>query len=87
MALMKLATHYHIGIPPLRFAPCTEEAALQAYAGLTEIRPCGPKKDAIRGATYDLLDDRGFDTFSHLPDISYSMLSQEQKADIRSKLS
>lgn len=27
----------------------------EAYAFLTAIRPCGPKRDAIRGATYDVL--------------------------------
>ena len=26
-----------------------------AYEGLTSIRPCGPKKESIRGATCDLL--------------------------------
>lgn len=29
-----------------------------AYKHLTDIRPCGPNRDAIRGATYDILDDR-----------------------------
>jgi hypothetical protein len=27
----------------------------EAYTFLTDIRPCGPKRDAIRGATYDVL--------------------------------
>ncbi|GLC45903.1 hypothetical protein PLESTM_001799700 [Pleodorina starrii] len=27
----------------------------EAYSFLTDIRPCGPKRDAIRGATYDVL--------------------------------
>ncbi|KXZ52979.1 hypothetical protein GPECTOR_8g350 [Gonium pectorale] len=27
----------------------------EAYSFLTAIRPCGPKRDAIRGATYDVL--------------------------------
>ncbi|GIL63069.1 hypothetical protein Vafri_17034 [Volvox africanus] len=27
----------------------------EAYTFLTNIRPCGPKRDAIRGATYDVL--------------------------------
>ena len=26
-----------------------------AYTHLTSIRPCGPKRDAIRGATYDMM--------------------------------
>ena len=65
----------------------THGVRLQAYSSLTSIRPCGPKKEAIRGATYDLLDDRGFDTFQHLPETSYSLLSPEQKVAIRGKLS
>lgn len=33
----------------------------EAYKHLTDIRPCGPNRDAIRGATYDILDDRWAD--------------------------
>ncbi|KAG2451020.1 hypothetical protein HYH02_004290 [Chlamydomonas schloesseri] len=31
----------------------------EAYTHLTTIRPCGPKRDAIRGATYDVLVGSG----------------------------
>ena len=63
-----------------------ERTCLQAYGSLTAIRPCGPKKDAIRAATYDMLDDRGFDAFQHLPPESYAWLSPEQKSIVQHKL-
>ncbi|KAG2486009.1 hypothetical protein HYH03_015322 [Edaphochlamys debaryana] len=31
----------------------------EAYKSLTTLRPCGPKRDAIRGATYDILAGSG----------------------------
>lgn len=59
---------------------------VQATRHLTDIRPCGPKTDAIRGATYDLLDERDFDTFQHLPPESYAYLSHEQRQDMQCKV-
>lgn len=58
----------------------------EATRHLTDIRPCGPKTDAIRGATYDLLDERDFDTFQHLPPESYAYLSHEQRQDMQCKV-
>lgn len=60
---------------------------LQAYEHLTKIRPCGPKWDAIRGATYDLLDNRGWDAFHHLPPASFTELNETDKANLRARLS
>ena len=59
---------------------------LQAYKHVTDIRPCGPKRDAIRGATFDLLDGRSWDDFFHIPDVSYSELNQTDKANLRDNL-
>lgn len=50
-----------------------------AYKHLTDIRPCGPKRDAIRGATYDLLDQGAFDGFDRLPKESFATLSAEDR--------
>ncbi len=61
----------------------TARPCLQAYKHLTDIRPCGPNKNAIRGATYDLLDGRPFDEFQHLPEHAWTDLSQQQRTDIQ----
>lgn len=58
----------------------------QAYQHLTDIRPCGPKKDAIRGATFDLLDNRPWDEFFNIPDISYSELNSNDKKNLQGAL-
>lgn len=39
----------------------------QAYDFLTSIRPCGPKKEAIRGATFDLMSGQPMDNFTRAP--------------------
>lgn len=57
-----------------------------AYEYLTQIRPCGPNRDAIRGATYDLLSGRHWDGFTHEPSHAFATLSSSDKAEIRSKL-
>ena len=54
-----------------------------AYKQLTEIRPCGPKRDAIRGATFDMMDHRQWHEFDHLPQDAWASLSDEQKAHIQ----
>ena len=59
---------------------------MQAYRHLTDIRPCGPKWDAIRGATYDLLDGRGWDAFEHLPPVSYTELNDQDKENLHNNL-
>lgn len=57
-----------------------------AYGHLTSIRPCGPNKDAIRGATYDLLDDRPFDTFASLPDRTWAFMNDGDKARLQARM-
>ena len=57
-----------------------------AYMYLTGIRPCGPNKDAIRGATYDLLTGGQWEQFHHLPCDAFSSLSDDEREVIREKL-
>lgn len=57
-----------------------------AYKHLTDIRPCGPNRDAIRGATYDILDDRHFDEFFHLPQDAWAYLNEQDKARLQQRL-
>lgn len=58
----------------------------EAYEFLTGIRPCGPSKDAIRGATYDLLSGRPREHFAHEPPHAFATLSQHDRDNIRAKL-
>jgi hypothetical protein len=58
----------------------------EAYDHLTSIRPCGPKKDAIRGATFDILDDRHFDQFFGLPEDAWAFLNQDDKRRLQQRL-
>jgi hypothetical protein len=55
----------------------------EAYDQLTTIRPCGPKKDAIRGATFDLMDDRPWDDFFGLPEFAFTELNDSDRERIR----
>jgi hypothetical protein len=57
-----------------------------AYKHLTDIRPCGPNRDAIRGATYDILDDRHFDEFFHLPTDAWAFLNEQDKERLQRRL-
>lgn len=50
---------------------------------MTSIRPCGPKRDAVRGATFDLLDGRPHTAFSALPDISYAFLNDHDRSRLQ----
>ena len=52
---------------------------------MTSIRPCGPKRDAVRGATYDLLDARPHAAFGSLPGNAYAFLSDcdREKLQVR----
>ena len=50
-----------------------------AYQHLTSIRPCGPSKDAVRGATYDLLSGGNWDEFAALPQHAYTSLEPEDR--------
>lgn len=58
----------------------------QAYKALTAIRPCGPKREAIRAATYDLLDSRGWHEFQHLPSDAYAFLNDDDRARLQHRI-
>lgn len=51
----------------------------QAYKALTDLRPCGPKRDAIRGATFDLLSGAPSDHFEKLGQEAWASLALEDK--------
>lgn len=52
----------------------------QAYKALTDVRPCGPKRDAVRGATYDVLSpNNDFHAFERLPKDAYASLSEDDR--------
>ena len=55
----------------------------QAYERVTSIRPCGPKRDAVRGATFDLLDGRPHAAFGALPDIAYAFLNDHDRSRLQ----
>ena len=44
------------------------------------------QKEAVRGATYDLLDDRGADAFGALPADAYASLSQSDRQRIQQRV-
>jgi hypothetical protein len=50
-----------------------------AYKTLTDIRPCGPKRDAIRGATFDLLSGLPADNFERLDREAWATLVEEDR--------
>mmetsp|Transcript_1406 Transcript_1406/g.3277 ORF Transcript_1406/g.3277 Transcript_1406/m.3277 type:complete len:283 (+) Transcript_1406:410-1258(+) len=54
-----------------------------SYKALTDVRPCGPKREAIRGATFDLLDARHPAEFEHTGEDEYTNLTDEQKFVLR----
>lgn len=58
----------------------------QAYGYVTGIRPCGPNRDAIRGATYDLLSGGHWDGFHQLPGHAWASLSDHDRQHIRQRL-
>ena len=58
----------------------------EAYAHLTSVRPCGPRKESIRGATFDILDDRHRDEFPSLPDDAWRFLSAADRLNIAQRL-
>ncbi len=57
-----------------------------AYAHLTSIRPCGPKKESIRAATFDILDHRHRDEFPGLPSEAWKYLSASDRGLIAQRL-
>ena len=50
-----------------------------AYQHLTSIRPCGPKRDAVRGATFDLMSGQAFDAFEREAKDAYTTLSEADR--------
>lgn len=57
-----------------------------AYDHLTAIRPCGPKKDAIRGATYDILSGRSWEAFEKEPQESFACLNNDDKRRLQAAI-
>ncbi|CAI5480342.1 unnamed protein product [Closterium sp. Yama58-4] len=58
-----------------------------AYEHVTSLRPCGPKKDAIRGATYDLAKNSPYQPqFEHLPDFAFTDVAQWERDLIRQRV-
>ena len=53
-----------------------------AYAALTAVRPCGPKRDAVRGATYDLARTPATPPFESLPAHAFADLSHDERARV-----
>lgn len=51
----------------------------QAYEHLTRIRPCGPNRDAIRGATYDMLSGWDWHGFQSLAPDAFASLQKIHK--------
>ncbi|KAG1676087.1 hypothetical protein FOA52_014953 [Chlamydomonas sp. UWO 241] len=50
-----------------------------SYKALTDVRPCGPKREAIRGATFDLLSGKQWDEFDRLGSDAWAGLSEEER--------
>lgn len=58
-----------------------------AYHMVTSKRPCGPKKDAIRGATYDLAkNDPWKAPFEQLPDFAFSGVADWERRLIHERV-
>ncbi|KAL4576079.1 hypothetical protein LXL04_012167 [Taraxacum kok-saghyz] len=58
-----------------------------AYDMLTEKRPCGPNKKAIRGATYDLAkNDPGKEPFENLPEDAFGNVADWERKLIQDRV-
>lgn len=58
-----------------------------AYDTLTAIRPCGPNKKAIRGATYDLAkNDPGKEPFESLPEHAFGNVADWERKLIQDRV-
>ncbi|KAI5082123.1 hypothetical protein GOP47_0001866 [Adiantum capillus-veneris] len=58
-----------------------------AYNFLTSKRPCGPNKEAIRGATYDLAkNDAGKEPFEKLPECAFADVSSSERQLIQERV-
>lgn len=58
----------------------------EAYQHVTAIRPCGPKRDAVRAATYDLLSGRPYHGFAHEPPHGFAFLNDHDRSRIQRKV-
>lgn len=58
----------------------------EAYEHLTRQRPCGPNRDAIRGATFDLVHGEPFQLFKELPREMYATLSDVERAVLQHRV-
>jgi len=59
----------------------------QAYELLTSKRPCGPKKDAIRAATFDLVKGAfSWESFEQLPDHAFNNVAPWERDLIQDKV-
>ncbi|KAD7480290.1 hypothetical protein R6Q59_009068 [Mikania micrantha] len=58
-----------------------------SYDTLTAIRPCGPNKKAIRGATYDLAkNDHGKEPFESLPENAFENVADWERKLIQDRV-
>jgi len=60
-----------------------------AYNLLTSIRPCGPKKHAVRAATFDLLhrhQGKHHHEFDHMPEEAFAFLNQQDRQCLHQSL-
>ena len=58
-----------------------------AYDTLTAIRPCGPNKKAIRGATYDLAKNGpGKEPFESLPEHAFGNVADWERKLIQDRV-
>ncbi|CAM6117006.1 unnamed protein product [Calypogeia fissa] len=59
-----------------------------AYQFITSKRPCGPEKEAIRGATYDLakIDDQWQAPFDELPDHAFNDVAGWERQVIQERV-
>ena len=86
---------YSSSTQPLRLSPYTlhfHEMMHISGIGLCTTRSMimfavdAAQKEAIRGATYDLLDDRGPNAFTSLPGEAYAMLSDADRQRIQQQV-
>jgi len=57
-----------------------------AHRHVTAVRPCGPKVEAVRGATYDLAAAPGTRPLDHLPRDAFGGLSGEERERVRRRV-
>ena len=58
-----------------------------AYNHITSKRPCGPKREAIRGATYDLAKTEDWKPpLEHLPDHAFTDVAQWERSLIQTRV-